>query len=75
MEQRIANVMCDLELAVARLVDTYVAVVTEGLCAMEHENPRIMEQAGFVERKALILKGLDALDGLVAGLREDGEHP
>lgn len=75
MEDQIAKAVDDLELQVGRLVDNYVMAVTERLCSIENDNPRVMGQSGFVEKRARILAGLDALDELVAGLRVSGARP
>lgn len=72
MEDGTARAAGDLELQIGRLVDNYVMAVTERLCSLESHNPRVMGQSGFVEKRARILAGLDALDELVAGLRVSG---
>lgn len=70
MEQRVTDIVGELELLIARLVDNYVMTVTESLCAMENDNPRAMGQSGLVAQRAHILARLDVLDGLAADLRD-----
>lgn len=74
MGQEASYAACEAEVLKAcegldRLLDEYVMVVTEGLCALENENPRIMEQPQVLDRKTRILELLDTLDMLTASHR------
>lgn len=52
-----------------RLVDEYVIVVTERLCSLDNEMPGLMQRSDMSDHKARILRGLEALDRLVADYR------